>query len=209
MAERFAGEVDCDRARERMGDDERRRGEIIGLNIGADAALEIAVAGENRRGDNAIVVDGLRDFRRQGTRVADACRAAVADGLEAQREVFTHGFTPIPLAMALRARRPAPISTFGFEVFVQEVMAAITTSPCPRSKFFPSTGVRLAISPGFLYSVSSAALKPAPTDPSATRPSGRFGPAIDGTTVARSSNSVSVKTGSGVVLVRYNPCAFA
>jgi len=73
-------------------------------------------------------------------------------------------------------------------------MAAITTSPCPRSKFFPLDRSALGDLPGFLYSVSSAALKPAPTDPSATRPSGRFGPAIDGTTVARSSNSVSVKT---------------
>src|SRR3954468_12346764 len=47
-------------------------------------------------------------------------------------EVFTHGLVLRPLATALRASRPAAISTLGFEVLVQEVMAAITTSPWPR-----------------------------------------------------------------------------
>src|SRR3954469_8242940 len=55
-------------------------------------------------------------------------------------EVFTHGFALRPLAAALRARRPAAINTDGFDVLVQEVMAAITTSPWPMSKFLPSTG---------------------------------------------------------------------
>ena len=32
--------------------------------------------------------------------------------------------------MALRASRPAPIITLGFDVLVHDVMAAITTSPC-------------------------------------------------------------------------------
>src|SRR6187551_2083647 len=44
-------------------------------------------------------------------------------------EVFTQGFEVRPLATALRASRPAPISTEGFEVLVQEVIAAIATSP--------------------------------------------------------------------------------
>src|SRR3954453_15615898 len=48
-------------------------------------------------------------------------------------EVFTQGLGFKPLARALRARRPAPIITLGFEVLVQEVIAASTTSPCPRS----------------------------------------------------------------------------
>ena len=48
-------------------------------------------------------------------------------------EVFTQGLTVRPLAAALRANSPAPIITFGLEVLVQEVMAAITTSPWPRS----------------------------------------------------------------------------
>src|SRR6202163_4700792 len=57
-------------------------------------------------------------------------------------EVLTHGFTVRPLACALRASNPAPIITFGFEVLVQEVIAAITTSPWPRSCSRPSTGTR-------------------------------------------------------------------
>src|SRR5271169_1583668 len=44
-------------------------------------------------------------------------------------EVFTHGLAVKPLAAALRANRPAPIITLGFDVLVQDVIAAITTSP--------------------------------------------------------------------------------
>src|SRR3954447_20404065 len=54
-------------------------------------------------------------------------------------EVFTQGFGFSPLACALRATSPAATSTDGFDVFVQEVIAAITTSPWVSSKFFPST----------------------------------------------------------------------
>src|SRR5438270_6065830 len=42
-------------------------------------------------------------------------------------EVFTHGFTDNPLATALRASSPAPTMTLGLDVFVHEVIAAITT----------------------------------------------------------------------------------
>ena len=58
-------------------------------------------------------------------------------------EVFTHGLAFSPLAAALRASRPAAISTLGLEVLVQEVIAAITTSPWPRSNFLPSTSKRV------------------------------------------------------------------
>src|SRR5213078_4960091 len=66
-------------------------------------------------------------------------RYSATTWLPGASEVFTHGFAFRPLAAALRARRPAPISTLGFEVLVQEVIAAITTSPWPRSKLRPST----------------------------------------------------------------------
>src|SRR4051812_29269400 len=46
------------------------------------------------------------------------------------RLVFTHGFRVSPRSNAFFATRPAPIITLGFEVFVQLVMAAITTEPC-------------------------------------------------------------------------------
>ena len=44
---------------------------------------------------------------------------------------------------------------------------------------------------------------------SATRSCGRLGPASDGSTVPRSSSSVSVKTGSGDFLARHRPCSLA
>src|ERR1700722_11327730 len=48
-------------------------------------------------------------------------------------EVLTHGFAVSPLAAALRASSPAATITEGFEVLVHDVIAAITTSPWPRS----------------------------------------------------------------------------
>ena len=44
---------------------------------------------------------------------------------------------------------------------------------------------------------------------SATRSCGRLGPASEGSTEPSSSLSTSVNTGSGVLLVRYMPCALA
>ena len=44
---------------------------------------------------------------------------------------------------------------------------------------------------------------------SGTRSCGRFGPASAGSMLLRSSLSTSVNTGSGVLLVRYMPCALA
>jgi len=44
-------------------------------------------------------------------------------------EVLTWGGIVRPRSTAFRARRPAAIITDGFEVFVHEVMAAITTEP--------------------------------------------------------------------------------
>ena len=44
-------------------------------------------------------------------------------------EVFTHGFVSRPRATAFRASRPAATMTDGLLVFVQLVMAAMTTEP--------------------------------------------------------------------------------
>src|SRR5262249_32819332 len=136
-------------------------------------------------------------------------RYSATTWLPGASEVFTHGLAFRPFAAALRASRPAPIRTLGLEVLVQEVIAAITTSPWPRSKLRTSTAERWEASVAFLYSFAIAVAKPSDTDGSATRPSGRFGPAIDGTTSPRSSVSVSVKTGSALLLVRNRPCALA
>ena len=92
-------------------------------------------------------------------------------------------------------------------MLVQEVMAAITTSPWPMSKFLPSTCTRLACSPGLAKPAlslgeSRADWKPCLMSCSGTNFSGRLGPAMAGTTAPRSSSSVSVNTGSGDVLVQ-------
>ena len=52
-------DVDVHAAGERVGDDERRRGEIIGAAESVDAAFEIAIAAEDGDGDEIIVLDRL------------------------------------------------------------------------------------------------------------------------------------------------------
>src|SRR3954463_14935575 len=56
-------------------------------------------------------------------------RYSATTWLPGASDVLTQGFAFRPLAAALRASRPAPINTLGFDVLVQEVIAAITTSP--------------------------------------------------------------------------------
>ena len=72
------------RAGERIGDDQRRRGEVVRPHVGIDAALEVAVAGEHGGGDEVVVVDRFGDLRRQRAGVADAGGAAEADEVEAE-----------------------------------------------------------------------------------------------------------------------------
>ena len=55
--------------------------------------------------------------------------ASAGSGEPGASDVFTQGLGARPLAAALRAKRPAPIMTLGFDVLVQDVIAAITTSP--------------------------------------------------------------------------------
>jgi hypothetical protein len=49
------------------------------------------------------------------------------------REVLTHGLESRPASTAFLASRPAPTMTYGFEVLVHEVIAAITTAPWSSS----------------------------------------------------------------------------
>ena len=76
-------EIDVGRAGQRIRDDQRRAGQIVGLHIRVDAAFEIAIAGEHAGDDQVVLLDGLRDRLRQRAAVADARRAAVADRVEA------------------------------------------------------------------------------------------------------------------------------
>jgi hypothetical protein len=55
----------------------------------------------------------------------------VTTWLPGASDVFTQGLRLRPFSTAFFASRPAAISTDGLEVLVQEVIAAITTSPLP------------------------------------------------------------------------------
>src|SRR5262249_57068330 len=57
------------------------------------------------------------------------------------RVVLTHGLRVRPASTALRASRAAPTITKGFEVLVQEVIAAITTDPWSTVVSVPSSRV--------------------------------------------------------------------
>src|SRR5436305_3817819 len=89
----------------------------------------------------------------------ELARYSATTWLPGASEVFTQGLALSPLAAALRANRPAPIRTLGWEVLVQEVIAAIATSPWPRSKLRPSTGYRWVVAL-FLYSPAIAVENP-------------------------------------------------
>ena len=110
-------------------------------------------------------------------------------------EVLTHGLRCRPRSTALRATRPAASITEGFDVFVQDVMAAIVTAPWSSVTSSPEarcTAVGVERAPLDRSESASIALARS----SGTRSWGREGPARDGTTVARSSSTVSLKRGS-------------
>src|SRR5690606_20137724 len=124
-AERLAGQVDVDRAGDGVGHHQRRRGEVVHLYFGVDAAFEVAVARQHR-GDREVVF-----------------------GDAAASECWAHGAGFSPFAAALRATRPAPVITAGLEVLVQEVIAAITTAP---SWIWCSQSSRLMVEAGLAAS---------------------------------------------------------
>src|SRR5437870_10891311 len=96
-------------------------------------------------------------------------------------DVLTQAGTWSPRSTAFFASNPAAIITDGFEVFVQLVIAAMTTDP-PASF---SVWLLIAISALFFAADPKASLKFFLTAESSTRSCGRFGPAIDVVTVAR------------------------
>src|SRR6185436_12361740 len=75
-------------------------------------------------------------------------------------DVLTHGFDVSPFATALRASRPAPIITDGFDVLVHDVIAAITTWPWSSSVSVPSASVS-----GTISETRSATCAPPVPDP--------------------------------------------
>src|SRR5580704_17143816 len=91
-------------------------------------------------------------------------------------EVFTQGLALRPRSTAFRARRPAATITWGFDVLVQLVMAAITTSPSRSWWCGDAAG-----SVGAVWGVrSSATWNESLAVVSGTRSCGRAGPASEG-----------------------------
>ena len=63
--------------------------------------------------------------------VTDVCNRVAGPQPHGASDVLTRGPTVNPSATAFFASRPAASITPGFEVLVQEVIAAISTSPLP------------------------------------------------------------------------------
>ncbi len=122
------------------------------------------------------------------------------------RLVFTQGLRVRPFSTAFLARRPAAMRTLGFDVFVQLVMAAMTTEPCVRSAILPSTVTVTGLA-AFAFILPSAAWKLAFDSVSFTRSCGRVGPARLGTTVPRSRCMVSEYLASGAPGSWKRPCS--
>src|SRR6266571_2248861 len=83
-ANRFRREVQVHAARKRIGDYERRRGQIVGANQRVDAAFKVAIAAQNCHRDKIVFFDCRADGFRERAAVADAGGAPVADQVEFQ-----------------------------------------------------------------------------------------------------------------------------
>ena len=83
--ERLGVEIDIDPARDGKGHHQRRGHEEVGLDVGVDARLEVAVAGQYRCRDRVVGDDGLFQLGVQRAGIADAGGAAV--GREAETEL--------------------------------------------------------------------------------------------------------------------------
>src|ERR1039457_1965052 len=124
-------------------------------------------------------------------------------------EVLTQGLRFSPRSTAFLASSAAPTMTEGLDVLVQEVIAAITTLPWSTEVWVPSSSVTRAGRDALVPSPEAtgseagnvpsrslsrlesetefgrASQKAVLSSASAIRSCGRFGPAIDGTTVDR------------------------
>ena len=102
------------------------------------------------------------------------------------------------------ANSPAPINTFGLEVFVHDVIAAINISPSFISKSVSLTFA--TVGSVFLHTSSKTLIKFFDASVKRTLSWGLFGPEIVGTTVDISKDKVSVKTTSSLA---HKFCSFA
>ena len=84
LADRVVLDVPVHRPGQRVGDDQRRGGQVVHLDVGVDPALEVAVAREDRGDREVVLLHRGRDRFGQRARVPDAGDAAVADEVEAE-----------------------------------------------------------------------------------------------------------------------------
>ena len=57
-ANRFLLEIDIDRPRKGVGDNQRWRGEVVGSNVGIHSAFEVTVAGQDGRSHQVVLMNG-------------------------------------------------------------------------------------------------------------------------------------------------------
>ncbi|CAB4755744.1 unannotated protein [freshwater metagenome] len=111
--------------------------------------------------------------------------------------VLTQGLLRSPFSTAFFARSAAPIITLGFEVFVQDVIDAITTAPFETEVDFPSRVISTADFVVLSVKYVGRTFSNETLDSESwMRSCGRFGPAMEGTIVARSNSKVSEYLGA-------------
>ncbi len=84
LAHGLGHQVPEHRAGNRISHHQRRTGQKVGLEVGVDARLEVAVAGQHGRAHQVIAGDDLIELGRQIARIANAGGAAVARQCKAQ-----------------------------------------------------------------------------------------------------------------------------
>src|ERR1700694_5728490 len=151
-----------------------RSGSLTALEISGGSGPELTIQVVQPK-PPSLYPSGSRAFCRP-----DLARYSPTTCEPGASEVLTQGLGLSPFALAFLANSPAPTITLGLEVLVHEVIAAMTTSPCPRSWPRRSTGTRLPNSPALPNSLSMACAKPALTSLRSTRSCGRLGPASEG-----------------------------
>src|SRR5699024_1130114 len=79
LAQWFVFEVEIHGASQGIGNNQRRRRQVVHLYIWVNATLKVAVTRKNRGYCQIVIVNSLRDFWCQRAGVTDAGRAAVTD----------------------------------------------------------------------------------------------------------------------------------
>src|SRR5690348_2759494 len=102
--------------------------------------------------------------------------------------VFTHGLRDSPFSTAFFASSAAPTITDGLDVFVQDVIAAITTAPWSSTASVPSanvTGIGLDVRPSAPVAAECFGASPLACSPGAAGSEAGKDSALDSSTPLR------------------------